>query len=100
MKNINTDNEEYEYLDFVTFHEVRAMIQLMQYKYDTKTILACIYDLYQEYLISDSQEAELYELADPDDEYNEPSKYWRELEIENPLLEICGAKPFQKKEAV
>lgn len=57
-------------------------------KYSTKDILACIYELYQEYIISDAQEKELYNLIDPENEFNEPSVYYREMKVENPLLEL------------
>lgn len=74
---------------------VRAAIQLLLYKVDIPTVVAYIYDLYEEYLISDEQESILYKLADPDEEYNTPSEYWNNLDIgseENPLFQIAIGK--------
>ena len=41
-----------------------------------KDMVAEIYNLYQEYLISEEQENELYAIADPEELYNSPSEYW------------------------
>lgn len=43
-----------------------------------KNLLAEIYNLYQEYLISPNQEKELYDIVDPEEKYNSPADYWYE----------------------
>ena len=45
-------------------------------KYDTKDLVAEVYNLYQEYLISESQEDKLYKLVDPEDKENNPAELW------------------------
>ena len=79
----------------IIFYQLRAAVQLLLYKVDVPTIVAYIYDLYEEYLISDGQESILYELADPEEEFNTPSEYWNNLDIssgENPLYQIAKGK--------
>lgn len=44
--------------------------------WDIRDVLAEIYNIYQEYLISEEQESKLYELADPKELYNSPQEYW------------------------
>lgn len=43
-----------------------------------KNLLAEVYNLYQEYLISPNQEKELYDIVDPEEKYNFPADYWYE----------------------
>ena len=87
--------EEYTYGDMFVFYQLRAAVQLLMYRVDIPTIVAYIYDLYENYLISDEQESILYNLADPDEEFNTPSEYWNNLDIgsdENPLYQIAMGK--------
>lgn len=48
--------------------------------------LACIYDLYQDYRIDEPEEIDLYFYVDPDEEFNNVSEYWHEMDFENPLI--------------
>ena len=91
------NTKKYEYLDEVKFYQIRAAVQLLLYNVDVRTILAYIYELYQDYLISDTQEEILYKIADLDDEFNSPSEYFNALESDdNPLKDIA----FGRKEVV
>ena len=55
-----------------------------------KYIIGCIHGLYQNYLISEKQESELYQIVDPQDEYNEPSDYWQAIDGDNELERCIG----------
>ena len=84
-----------EYVDMIIFYQLRAAVQLLLYKVDVPTIVAYIYDLYEEYLISDEQESVLYRLADSEEKFNSHSEYWNNLDIssdENPLYQIAIGK--------
>ena len=39
-------------------------------------MVAEVHNLYQEYLISEDQETELYNLVDPEEKENDPADYW------------------------
>jgi len=49
------------------------------------TILAYIYDLYEDYLIPESVESHLYKYTDPEDIYSDIHGEWIKVESENPL---------------
>lgn len=53
---------------------------------DIKELLAWIYDLYQEYVLSDEQEEKLYEFVDPNETFNDVVEYWRDYDGNNLLL--------------
>lgn len=62
------------------------------YKWDVKEllktksipwVLGWIYDMYQDYEIDEAEESELYKIADPNEEFNSPAKYWRAMDIES-----------------
>ena len=52
------------------------VIECKEKGFGIKDMLAEIHNLFQEYMISPTQEEELYQIADPDDLYNSPSEYW------------------------
>lgn len=52
------------------------VIEMKDRGWNVKGILAEIYHIYQDYLISEEQESELYSIADPEEKYNSPSEYW------------------------
>lgn len=82
-------NSEYEYLSQAKFDKVKEKLQHMKKDFwDISKMVACIYDLFQEYIISEEQEQILYKIADPLEEYNECSEYWNEMDYENPLLGV------------
>ena len=69
----------------------KKLYQMIVSKYPLKDILACIYDLFQEYLISEEQETELYTIADPKETFNDVADYYfDEFNGENPLKEAIG----------
>ena len=53
------------------------------------TILAYIYDLYEDYLIPESVESHLYKYTDPEDIYSDIHGEWIKVESENPLKKYC-----------
>lgn len=79
------NNEEFEYMDNEKFERLKRFVVKCKEKWYTKDIVAEIHNLWQEYLISDEQEMELYEVADPDEEFNEPADYW---------YDDCGCLPI------
>lgn len=73
---INYD-DDYEYLDDLKFEQLKVTIlECKATGWFVKDILAEIYNLWQDYMLSDEQESELYKLVDPDDEYDSPGEYW------------------------
>lgn len=58
----------------------QAFRDLMQRGIETEKLVACVYGLYQDYLIDDDTEESLYNLVDPDEQYNSPAEYWYGLD--------------------
>ena len=69
---------EETYLDKGTMTKLKEMIKgfLKSKKFHEKDMIAEIYNLYQDYLISEEQETELYKTIDPEEKYNDVSVYW------------------------
>lgn len=59
---------------------VGAFTDLIVQGVHTKTLVACVYGLYQDYIITGGMEERIYTLVDPDELYNHPSEYWSELD--------------------
>ena len=77
--------EDEDYLPMDKFEGLKRYIKELQSKYDIPYLVGCIYDLFQEYILSEEQERELYEIVDPKERFNECSKYWEWID-ENPLM--------------
>lgn len=58
------------------FDGLKSFVKSLIGKYDIKDLVAEVHNLYQEYLISEDQEVELYELVDPEDKENNPCELW------------------------
>ena len=58
------------------FEELKEFIKQILDKYNLKDLVAEVHNLYQDYLINEKQENELYELVDPDDKENSPAELW------------------------
>ena len=61
------------------FDELKGFIKGRMIKgdeFEAKGLLAEIYCLFQEDIISEDQEEELYNLVDPDNKYHAPADYW------------------------
>ena len=55
--------EEYDYLSQEKFDKVKAKLQQMiDDGWEVPKMVACIYDLFQEYIISETQEQILYQM--------------------------------------
>ena len=77
------------YMSQEQFDNVKAKLeQMVDDGWEISKMVACIYDLFQEYIISETQEQILYQIADPFEDYNECGDYWREMDYGNPLLQI------------
>lgn len=71
----------------VMFKQYKSKVKsLLSSGMDIKQLLACVCDLYQDGLIDENQELELYEIIDPDELYNDVEAYWMSMDFENPLL--------------
>ncbi len=85
MKNI-PENEGW--LCREKFNGIKGILKdLIRMNWATDKLVACVYDLYQEYIISEDQESELYDLVDPEEKFNDCHNYWHEMDYDNPLLE-------------
>lgn len=81
--------EEYDYMSQEKFNQVKVKLkQMIDDGWEIKKMVACIYDLFQDYDISEAQEEELYKIADPFDQYNECGDYWREMDYDNLLVQV------------
>lgn len=54
----------------------RVVNKCLESRWNKKDILAEIYNLYQEYLISIEQEKELFDLVDPEENFEDVADYW------------------------
>lgn len=69
-------------------NELRTLCKKLKENYSIPYLVGCVYDLFQDYLISEEQEEELYNLVDPEELYNSPSEYWEDImQGGNPLME-------------
>ena len=83
-------NEECKYLSEEQMERLKAKCkEELSNGRPIKYLVGCIYGLYQDYVLSEAQESELYELVDPEEKYNECSKYWNEIE-NNTLANFLG----------
>lgn len=80
---------EDEYLCQEKFDAVKAKLaQMMADGWEIPKLVACVYDLFQDYIISERQEIELYNFVDKDERYNDVGSYWRNMDYKNPLLQV------------
>ena len=78
-----------EWLEQSKFEGVKAKIlELRANGTEIPKLVAYVHDLWQDYIISDDQESELYWAADPEVKYNDVSEYWNNMTEENPLMEL------------
>lgn len=54
----------------------RFISQFVIGKYSIRDMVAEVYNLYQDYMISEAQELELYNLVDPEDQVDSPAELW------------------------
>ena len=94
-----TYTETIQYADFtetlnylIDLEDIKEEINQLKMEVDIYTILAYVYDLFQNNYIPESIEEELYTYIDPKDKYNEysPTEYWWSIETHNnPLIPYC-----------
>lgn len=78
-----------EWLSQEKFEMVKSELEKMiKAGWEISKMIACIYELFQEYIISETQEQILYNIADPFEDFNECSKYYKEMDYDNPLMSI------------
>lgn len=82
------------------FEQYKTKVEsLLSSGMDIKQLLACVCDLYQDGLIDEDQEMELYNIIDPYELYNDTEAYWMSMDFENPLLaQANGNKRMAKRE--
>ena len=61
--------------------------KMLEDGYTIEQAVACIYDLFQNYLIDEPEEIRLYDIADPKEEHNRCFDYWQAMDYENPLIQ-------------
>ena len=82
-------DEEYVYLSEEQMEKLKTKCkEELSNGRPIKYLVGCIYGLYQDYMLSDEQENELYQLVDPEEKYNKCSEYWSEIDDENILAEV------------
>ena len=59
-----------------SFVKLRKALKELLPEYSVKDLVAEIHNLYQDYLINEKQEEELYNIADPDEVENNPAELW------------------------
>lgn len=64
------------------------LIKMEKAGYLIQEKLACIHDLFHNYLIDEEQEEELYKFVDPDNDFNNVHSYWENYIGENPLMDL------------
>ena len=77
---------------FIDMDGIKEEINQLKMEVDIYTILAYVYDLFQNNYIPEGVEEELYTYIDPKDKYNEysPAEYWWSIETHNnPLIPYC-----------
>jgi hypothetical protein len=83
------DNTTIEYS--IDLDGIKEEIKHLKTENSIPTILAYIYDLFQNWLIPEDIEIHLYEFVDPTDEYNDISEYWwNTYTRDNPLKQYCN----------
>lgn len=58
------------------FIRLKERVKELMKEYSIKDMVAEVYNLYQDYLINEKQEEELYRIVDPEDIENSPSELW------------------------
>lgn len=85
------DCEWYEYISDEQMRTVKQKCkELMNAGTSPKYVIGCIYGLFEDYIISEKQESELYQLVDPQELYNDVSDYWQEIDGDNELAKCIG----------
>lgn len=58
------------------FVRLKKKVKELMKEYSIRDMVAEVYNLYQEYLINEYQEEELYRIVDPEDIESSPSELW------------------------
>ncbi len=58
------------------YAKLKDRIKGLRDSYSIKDLVAEVYNLFQEYLINENQEEELYRLVDPEDAEDCPAELW------------------------
>ena len=68
-------------MDAVKFKKIREKCKDLLVKgWDVTLLIACIHDLWDEYLCSEEQEVELYNLVDPKELFNNVCDYYLQFQ--------------------
>lgn len=86
--------DKYSHINFFKVDRVERTIISSRYENKVRELLkekpisyvvGCIYGLWADYEIDEEEEFYLYRIVDPNEEFNDASDYWNEIEEENPL---------------
>jgi hypothetical protein len=58
------------------YDKLKAYIIAIKDSYSIEDLVAEVHNLYQDYMISEAQELELYNLVDPEDQVDSPAELW------------------------
>ncbi len=58
------------------FESLKKKAKELTKKYSIKDLVAEVYNIFQDYLISEDQETELYYIVDPEEKENSPAELW------------------------
>lgn len=81
--------EPYDYLSGDKFKGLITEIKRLKNNgWNIPKLIACIYDLWNDYILSDEQEEILYTIVDPKEKYNNVEMYYNNMDYDNPLRKI------------
>lgn len=63
-------------MEQIQFENLKRKVLELKCKYSIKDLVAEVHNLFQDYLISEEQEAELYSIVDPEEKENSPAELW------------------------
>ena len=90
FKHENKPDEEYDYISYEQMEIIKSKCkEELTLMTNPPYLLGCIHELYQEYIISEEQQMELYKYVDPDDNYNNIYKYYSQIDT-NVLKKAIG----------
>lgn len=63
-------------MDQKKFEDLKRKAAELKRKYSIRDLVAEVYNILQDYLISEKQEEELYSIVDPEEKENSPAELW------------------------
>ena len=86
---MRSEFDDSDYLNEEIYMSIKKKLNELKIQgWEIYKLVACIYDLWMDYILSDKQEAELYQIVDPKELYNDCGKYLYDMDYDNPLREV------------